>query len=160
MAQTKSMRRTLAILKYLPAVLCGLLVAAWVGSWFSGWGFMANLPSYLIGSGFCEVAFETSSVNGYALFGPEYESSQDWIPYSVTYRRASNVNDFLGSRFYLTRNRVLCPNIAIEFGFPIPLILTMLLPFSIAPFTRFRFPLWSYFAWTALVAAELAYYLR
>jgi hypothetical protein len=32
--------------------------------------------------------------------------------------------------------------------------------FAIGPFTRFRFPLWSYFVWTALVAAELAYYLR
>jgi hypothetical protein len=27
-------------------------------------------------------------------------------------------------------------------------------------FAGFRFPLWSYFAYTALVAAELAYYLR
>jgi hypothetical protein len=154
------MRRAFAILKYLPAALCGLLVVAWVASWFAGCGFMANLPSYLIGPGFCEVTFESSSVSGYVLFGPGYESSQDWIPYSVTYRHASNVNDFLGRSFYLTRNRVFRPNIAIEFGFPIPLTLTMLLPFSIAPFTRFRFPLWSYFAWTALVAAELAYYLR
>jgi hypothetical protein len=43
---------------------------------------------------------------------------------------------------------------------PIVFAITLLLPFAVAPFTRFRFPLWSYFAWTALVAAELAYYLR
>jgi hypothetical protein len=43
---------------------------------------------------------------------------------------------------------------------PIPLVLTALLPLGIGLLTRFRFPLWSYFVWTALVAAELGYYLR
>ena len=33
-------------------------------------------------------------------------------------------------------------------------------PLAIGPFNRFRFPLWSWFAFTALVAVELAYYLR
>jgi hypothetical protein len=47
-----------------------------------------------------------------------------------------------------------------EAALPIPVMLTLVIPLSVAPFTRFRFPLWSYFAWTALVAAELAYYLR
>ena len=48
----------------------------------------------------------------------------------------------------------------ILFACPISCLLTWLLPFAVSPFTRFRFPLWSYFAWTALIAAELAYYLR
>jgi hypothetical protein len=43
---------------------------------------------------------------------------------------------------------------------PFLLLLTLLLPPAVGPFTRFRFPLWSYFAYTALLAAELAYYLR
>jgi hypothetical protein len=43
---------------------------------------------------------------------------------------------------------------------PIPLVLTTLLPLGIGLLIRFRFPLCSYFVWTALVAAELAYYLR
>jgi hypothetical protein len=43
---------------------------------------------------------------------------------------------------------------------PIPFIFTLIAPLSVSTFTHFRFPLWSYFAWTALVAAELAYYLR
>jgi hypothetical protein len=38
--------------------------------------------------------------------------------------------------------------------------MTFAFPLAIGPFTRFRFPLWSYFAWTALLTAELAYYLR
>jgi hypothetical protein len=44
------------------------------------------------------------------------------------------------------------------FYIPIVTLLTVLVPLSVTPFKRF--PLWSYFAWTALVAAELAYYLR
>jgi hypothetical protein len=40
------------------------------------------------------------------------------------------------------------------------MILTVLLPLAIGCRNRFRFPLWSYFAWTALAAAEFAYYLR
>jgi hypothetical protein len=44
--------------------------------------------------------------------------------------------------------------------FPSPLAVTLLGFAAIVAFLRFRFPLWSYFAWTALVAAELAYYLR
>ena len=42
----------------------------------------------------------------------------------------------------------------------IPGLLTLLLPLTIGPSIRFRFPLWSWFAFTAAVAVELAYYLR
>jgi hypothetical protein len=38
------------------------------------------------------------------------------------------------------------------------LLITAIFPVALG--FRFRFPLWSYFAWTALIAAELAYYLR
>jgi hypothetical protein len=40
---------------------------------------------------------------------------------------------------------------------PIPLLITMLLPLAIGPFNSFRFRLWHYFAYTALVAIQLAY---
>jgi hypothetical protein len=43
---------------------------------------------------------------------------------------------------------------------PIPVLLTALLPFAIAPFVRFRFPLWQWLAFTTMVAAELAFYLK
>ena len=43
---------------------------------------------------------------------------------------------------------------------PIAWLITFMLPFALGCLTRFRFPLWSYFVWTALIAAELAYYLR
>jgi hypothetical protein len=47
-----------------------------------------------------------------------------------------------------------------EIYIPIPMVLAVLTPLAVGPFTQFRFPLCSYFAWTALVAVELAYYLR
>jgi hypothetical protein len=43
---------------------------------------------------------------------------------------------------------------------PIPMLISLFLPAGAGPLVNFRFPLWSYFAWTALLAAELAYYLR
>jgi hypothetical protein len=42
----------------------------------------------------------------------------------------------------------------------LPFLVTLTGPLAIGPFNRFRFPLWSWFAFTALVAVELAYYLR
>ena len=45
-------------------------------------------------------------------------------------------------------------------SFPIAAVLAALAPFSIASFTGYRFPIWTLFAWTALIAVELAYYLR
>jgi hypothetical protein len=43
---------------------------------------------------------------------------------------------------------------------PIPMLITALLPLAIGPFTRFRFRLWHYLTFTALVSVQLVYYLR
>ena len=43
---------------------------------------------------------------------------------------------------------------------PIPWILTLLLPAAVGPFFRYRFPLWTWFAWVAIIAAETAWYCR
>lgn len=43
------------------------------------------------------------------------------------------------------------------FSFPILFWLTLLAPLSLDPFIEY--PLWYYLAYTALIAAELAYYL-
>ena len=49
---------------------------------------------------------------------------------------------------------------ATGYWFPIPLLCTLILPLAAGPFLSFRFRLWQYLAYTALVAVELAYYLR
>jgi hypothetical protein len=43
---------------------------------------------------------------------------------------------------------------------PLVVLLTLVATTAAAQHWRFRFPLWSCFAYTALIAAELAYYLR
>ena len=43
---------------------------------------------------------------------------------------------------------------------PIVLLITLVAPLAVGPFLSFRFRLWHYLAYTALVALELAYYLR
>lgn len=144
------MRRVLVLLKYVPAALCGLLVVAWV----------VSISSYIA----CHVPFADSYLQisckrgSMTLMywcgrkkagvecnhlGAEGISADNGLGYfaQVTYNDEDN-------GFSLTGIDV-----------PIPFVLTILGPFSLAPLTHFRFPLWSYFAWTALVAAELAYYL-
>jgi hypothetical protein len=44
-------------------------------------------------------------------------------------------------------------------GFPIPFAITCLLPLAIGAFSGFRFRVWMWFAWTAILAAEFAFLL-
>jgi hypothetical protein len=141
-----AMRRTLAILKYVPAVLCGLLVVAWVVSLFFALGLRVPLNGSSSVLTFCRFGGlncwnQTQTSPVFILERPsKYESNpRHWI-----------FGELYDHSYY--------PFFVI--GVPIPLLLTALIPLSIGPFTGFRFPLWSYFAWTALIAAELAYYLR
>jgi hypothetical protein len=55
--------------------------------------------------------------------------------------------------FYASKKRM-------DVFIPIPPLITMVLPFAIGPFISFRFRICHYLAYTALVAVELAYYLR
>jgi hypothetical protein len=138
------MHRAFAILKYLPAVLCGLLVVAWVVSLFVEIGVIVRLPDWN----------EQPSRATIILFYPhaEFYFRRDEVARdtrSTCFVRPATKNIWSLRKYW-----------QIGVAVPIPFAVTILLPFSVAPLTRFRFPLWSYFVWTALVAAELAYYLR
>lgn len=134
------MRRALAILKYVPAVLCGLLVVAWVVSWFVtvgvGWD---HHPENFVGVRYGSIQiWRTTPV--------------DWpLPVSTMQDR---IRDNLGQWCWNWEpDKIIC-------NIPVLFAVTSLLPAAVAPFTRFRFPLWSYFVYTAVLAVELAYYLR
>ena len=43
---------------------------------------------------------------------------------------------------------------------PIILLITAMIPVVVGSLFRFRFQLWQYFAFTALIALELAHFLR
>jgi hypothetical protein len=151
------MRRALAILKWVPAVVCGLLVVAWVGSLFIY--FRVSTPRHMLICDFSTLNYGTFPANGNFLdaeLRPHEASDYDSYFYFAGRERR---------RYYLTGHMSFNVTYyndlpARYYHCPIPFALSLLIPFAIAPFTRFRFPLWSYFAWTALIALELAYYLR
>jgi hypothetical protein len=147
------MRRAVAILKYVPAVLCGLLFVAWVVSCFSLVIAQFNLPQWrgyqrkamvFLVAGTVGVHLEPDGVDSVGIFSLRNDNS-------IT------IKDALG---HLGYTRVRGTYEHSEIASPILFLLTLLLPVAGGSFTRFRFPLWSYFAWTALIAAELVYYLR
>jgi len=134
-----AMNRLLTIAKYLPAVLCGLLVVAWVVSIYVRIG-----GSFSIG----ERAVHLCVFDG--TFAIAVHDGDSASPLNVT-----NVPSSFG---YL--GHVLDPwhhsRIPFSMTFiPISLAITSLVPFGAGPFIRFRFPLWSWFAFTALIAVEL-----
>ena len=128
------------ILKYAPAVVMGLLAVAWFltqGGWLE------------FCSGKFVIALQHGSITG-------YWQESDRIIFFRDFRKEWWLDDAPK----LGRIRTADGLSATGYWFPIPLLCTIILPFAIGPFISFRFRLWHYFAYTALVAVELTYYLR
>jgi hypothetical protein len=147
------MRRALASLKHIPAVLCGLLVVAWGMSCFARtilWvGFFTGANEFAVGGGSLEF-------NRFLQLDLGDVSDVEW-EYDLKLTAERRIGTCLGE---LSSKGGREDGTYMWFtSFPIPLGITLLLPLVLLPFFS-RFPLWSYFAWTALLAAELAYYLR
>jgi hypothetical protein len=145
------MRRFITSLKYVPAVVLGLVVIAWVVSWFALVGVAFKVP--VTGD---EVRLEVSGSTVEVALNVYY--IERFGPFGVLGREicVRNLLGFVQFRCHLGK----LGRPVMETEIPLPLLATFVLPFAIAPFTRFRFPLWSCFAWTALVAAQLAYHAR
>lgn len=152
------MKRLLTATKYMLTELCGLLAVAWVTSWF----FYVNVKT---------PAHWPKQVDSpeFTLWGSDLELSYDSLGYDTTEYTDIGVEGRM-RRIPLEDVRLLgeagidVKNIPDHWTIwklwvPIPAILTLLVPLAIGPFVGFRFPLWSGFAWTALIAAELVYYL-
>lgn len=128
------------ILKYAPAVVMGLLVVAWVLTQ-AGWMQFC--------SGKFVIALQHGSITG-------YWQESDRVTFFADFRREWW---FKGAPT-LGHLRSASPLGSTGSWFPIPLLCTILLPLAVGPFISFRFRLWQYFAYTGLVAVELAYYMR
>ena len=144
-----------SILKYTPAVVLGLLVVAWIcGYW--GWmtySMQVKDGQFAGGIGRGHIKLWTSRIDpGWELaFG-----GLDWGSYRPYHDNLSNFRRGSGGLWHSYRPS----DSFLLMSFPILMVLTFLLPFAIAPFTSFRFRLWHYLAYTALLGVELAYYLR
>jgi hypothetical protein len=141
------MRHGLAILKYFLALLGGLLIAAWGMSWFWAFGFGLCWQAGMKHP-YC-VQASADRGNVVLLSSPRPKCA----PYFFCDAQAAgSPRDFTG---------ILCATNANGHSIlvcPLSLVATTFL--LLASGCVFRIPLWSYFAGTALVAAELTYYLR
>jgi hypothetical protein len=147
------MRRALAILKYVPAVLCGLLVVAWFAGGFVELGFAFTCPRPW-SSRFNRVVV----IGGGSIQWDYRDRSEGFFMDELGQLDKRDALLRFGGRFEFHQYQG--DSYPYDASIPISWIVTGLLPLSVGILNRFRFPLWSYFAWTALVAAELAYYLR
>jgi hypothetical protein len=144
------MRRALAILKYVPAVLCGVLVVAWAVT-------LLYIIEWRVSRVYVTCYDGTVEIG---LLPPgRLRPDGSWAEFSLDWND-SDRSGMAGRFCQYPASRHFPSTIGPCTGVPISVLVTGLLVPCIAAFIRFRFPLWSYFAWTALVAAELAYYLR
>ena len=127
------------ILKFTPAAVLGLLVVAWLLTQ-GGWMHFC--------SGKCVIDLQHGSITG-------YWQESDGIRFFWAFREEWWFRDGLD----LGRIKAADPFGATGYWFPIPLLCTFILPLTAGPFISFRFRLWHYLAYTALIAVELAYYL-
>jgi hypothetical protein len=139
------MTRQRYILRYLPAVVLGLVVAAW------GLSLVAGFGTYLrIGS----KGVSTCAANGTFFFvckeDPSGQSHFVWRP---------GIREGGPPPFGYVSSEFDPPRI-VTLLVPLALITTAMLPLVVGGATGFRFHLWHYLAYTALVSIELTYYLR
>jgi hypothetical protein len=133
------------ILKYTPAVVLGLLVVAWVVSLLLFFGMRYEQVSLDASDGSLRFTWSFTWPLGTGFMGDTKNPSppHEWLG-EFAYQ---NFREEMGGSMGLVH-------------VPIPLLLTALFPFAIGAFISYRFRIWHYLAYTALVAVELAYYLR
>jgi hypothetical protein len=131
------------ILKFTPAVMLGLMVVAWVASHFRRIWLNVDCDQRGVALDFAQGGLDVI-VHPSAGFEMEVQH----------YPLAPQHGNVLGTLGYSRLEFLTITSV------PVLLIVTILFPLAIGPFISFRFRLWHYLAYTALVAVELAYYLR
>jgi hypothetical protein len=126
-----------------------VLAAAWVASLFMNPRVLWPWP----GGGVGTASFEFGSL--IIFHDPDDRLGQILI---VRYPRFPQPKSGLGEIDYSARPPG-WPSFNWLVACPIAVVLTLLAPLAVGTFNRFRFPLWMWFAWTALIASECAFYL-
>jgi len=140
------------ILKYTPAVVFGLLVVAWVVSWFGLAAVRVRMSQcdIVVGSGYGAVGW----VFIHARAQPDLPLGCQFHVYEFSQLVLPN---FGSCRMGFTGLGGAC---AVTMLIPHACMLAAILPIAVGCCTGLRFRLWHYLAYIALVAVELAYYLR
>jgi hypothetical protein len=144
------------ILKYTPAAATAILVVAWAMSLYTE--FWMDIPAVGTGryiSG-CESGSWYFGFNNLELRAPGTNAFDFY-----THRNESSTSGGLG-RFEADRSYHPDGTTLYRWWFDVPILclLTANLPLTSGFLIAFRFRLWHYLAYTALIAVELAYYLR
>lgn len=147
------------ILKYSPAVVLGLLVVAWIA------GLLGQLTVTYSRPGGANLTIESASatlglthVTSQPSLGGlpvENDSGARWQT-SATW---PGTRDLFGA-FKTRRYQTCFGGVVRGVQVPLPVVAAALLPLAFGSLRSFRFRLWHYLAFTAIVAVELAYYLR
>jgi hypothetical protein len=130
------------ILRYTPAAILGLLVAMWIATCLTS--LEVNRGGRVSGGwGIGSLFYTRDGIGVDSVYMPFY--------FGISEEAGLHAGSFWyahdGFRIMLL-------------SLPIPLLISLAAPLAIGPFIAFRFRLWHYLAYTALLAVELAYYLR
>jgi|GEM_PF-4680645 hypothetical protein len=140
-------------LRSLMIVVVALLFAAWIANFFglfgigTRWGKFDQYFTFRAGS---LLISQHGNFHRQGIF---------WVPYSRV--SPEIVPDVAELSSLSARLRVRClawDDCGIEV--PIILLMTAMLPIVYGSFSKFRFRLWQFFAFTAVVAIEFAFFLR
>jgi hypothetical protein len=137
------------ILKYTPAVVLGLLALLWIV------GQAGSLVLHLPFGGRQFVTFHAH----HGRIGIVSKPTEYNLPATPQVTFARHKRFEYPERYDAMLAFALLPDRR-EFlvAVPIILIVLVLLPLAVGVFIVFRFPLWSWFAWTAVIAVACVYY--
>jgi hypothetical protein len=145
------MRSLISAAKFLP---CALLVVVSAALIFSTFGSCSIQTHYNEGWG-----YDFELYDGCAVISiPKYVEPIQIPPYFFLGLERCSLVELLGKFEVQTSNSA--GWVGLQCAIPLLAIMTILLPPAIGPFLKYRFPLWSWFAYLAVLAGEMAIYLR
>ncbi|WP_254512742.1 hypothetical protein [Anatilimnocola floriformis] len=137
--------------KYLPAISCCILFVMWLVSQL---GVVWVAYPFAQGSGIVDIQDGTLR---YLFLRPPSPAFPVGVHAEVSRQFPSRC--YVG-RFRYARSDYTLARFRHTLWIPLPFAITLLLPFAVGPFLRYRFLLWHWFAFTAVLATELAVYSR
>ena len=141
------------ILACLSLIVVALLVAAWIANFFGQFGFGTRWGKFDQ-----HFTFRSGSLC-IAQYGNFMKQGIFWSSYSrLPPEIAADAGDLSSLSARLRVRCLAWDDCGIEV--PIILLMTAMLPIVYGSFSKFRFRLWHFFAFTAVIAIEFAIFLR
>jgi hypothetical protein len=133
--------------------IVAFLVAAWVLNFYGQFGFGTRYGKFDHHFTFHCGSASISQQGNFMVQGFFWKTYPDLPP-----DLAEEIGTLSSLKARLSFSSVIPGNWRIEV--PIILLITAIIPLVVGSLSRFRFRLWQFFAFTAVVAVELAYFLR